>query len=421
MTNNVVTIGNEYIPLTPFQGVVVYRPVDEHARIGVTIMLMHSDDVYHGFVPAPELAQRGFTVVTSTIQHAAETLDEKITDLARAVDWAKQHMPNNRLILLGHSGGATLMSAYQAIAERGEQVFQDEHRIIKLSHIGPLTPADGIMLLDSNFGNGVMSLLSLEPGLADPDDARTLKADYDLFAETNGWVNETEGAHYSPEFVARYVAAQAARNDQLIDYALSRLRLIEAGEGRFEDDEPMTILGGNQFAPCNRLFPQDLAYLSHTEHEWPIIHADGTISEEIVASKRRPRYSPAPTRINGLSTKQTTVRSFLTNFAVRTHGFNYDASRVNGIDWDSAYCNTPGNVQHIAVPALIMGNTGSYEFMAAEQIYANIASTDKTLTFVEGASHNFTPETSAEEYPGQFGDTVTHCFDFVAHWLKERF
>lgn len=300
-------------------------------------------------------------------------------------------------------------------------MFQDEHRIIQLGHVGPLMPADGIMLLDSNFGNGVMSLLSLDPGLADPDDARTIMDDYDLFLQSNGWVDEIEGAHYTSEFVARYVAAQAARNDRLIDYALSRLRLIEAGQGRFEDDEPMTIVGGNQFAPCNRLFPQDLAYLNHTEYEWPVIHADGNIGEEIVVSRRRPRYSPSPARINGLSTKQTTVRSFLTNVAVRTHNFGYDASHVNGVDWSSAYCNTPGNVRHIAVPALIMGNTGSYEFMAAEQIYEGIGSVDKTLVFVEGASHNFTPETSAEEYPGQFGDTVAHCFDYAANWLAERF
>ena len=410
---------NTYVSLGLFSGVVVHRPVDDSQRRDVTVVLMHSDDPYYGFVPAPELAKRGYTVMASCVSHSDETLDQKILDLKRVVDYAKSSHPNDKVVLLGHSGGATLMSAYQAIAERGERIFQDDGRIVKLGSIGPLEPADGIMLLDSNFGNGVMTLLSLEPGLTDPDSAQVLDPRFDLFSERNGWTEN--GAHYAPEFVERYWRAQAERNDRLIDYALGRLALIEAGQGRFEDDEPMTIVGGNQFAPCNRLFPQDLRYLSHTEQGRPLIHADGSVTTQIVHSKRHARNSGAAVRINALSTKQTTVRNFLTNCAVRTNGFRYDESHVYGIDWDSAYCNTPGNVRHVAVPSLIMGNTGSYEFLAAEQLYDNIASEDKTIAFVEGAGHNFMPETAVEEYPGQFGDTVRNCFDYVAHWLGERF
>lgn len=64
-----------------------------------------------------------------------------------------------------------------------------------------------------------------------------------------------------------------------------------------------------------------------------------------------------------------------------------------------------------------LGMTGSYEFLAAEQIYENIKSENKTMAFVEGASHNFVPQEDAENYPGQFGDTVKICFDYVANWL----
>ena len=87
------------------------------------------------------------------------------------------------------------------------------------------------------------------------------------------------------------------------------------------------------------------------------------------------------------------------------------------MDWESSYCCTPGNVKGVSVPVLIMGMTGSYEFLAAEQIYENIKSENKTMAFVEGASHNFVPQEDAENYPGQFGDTVKICFDYVANWL----
>ena len=66
--------------------------------------------------------------------------------------------------------------------------------------------------------------------------------------------------------------------------------------------------------------------------------------------------------------------------------------------------------------------TGSYEYLAAEEIYNHSASRDKTIAFVEGASHNFTPEKAAEKYNGtSYGDTVKHLFDYVDGWLAARF
>jgi hypothetical protein len=70
---------------------------------------------------------------------------------------------------------------------------------------------------------------------------------------------------------------------------------------------------------------------------------------------------------------------------------------------------------------LIMGLTGGYEFLAAEVIYERAtATTDKTIAFVEGATHNFEPETATEAYPGQYGDTVSTCFDYVTRWILEK-
>jgi hypothetical protein len=70
---------------------------------------------------------------------------------------------------------------------------------------------------------------------------------------------------------------------------------------------------------------------------------------------------------------------------------------------------------------LIMGMSGGYEFLAAEVIYEKAQkTTDKTIAFVEGATHNFVPEEATEQFPGQYGDTVGNCFDFVAKWIVEK-
>lgn len=85
--------------------------------------------------------------------------------------------------------------------------------------------------------------------------------------------------------------------------------------------------------------------------------------------------------------------------------------------------NSPiGNIEGVTVPSLFMGMTGSYEYLAAEEIYNHSASTDKTIALVEGAGHNFTPERESEKYnKTSYGDTVKKLFDYVDNWLNERF
>lgn len=410
-------IKNTYIPLGREQGGILYEPVSPEQRRETGILLMHSDDTYYGFVPAPELAKRGFTVLASRVEKSCETLDRKLLDAARAMTYLKNLDSVEKVVLLGHSGGATLMSAYQNVAENGVKTFQDEEKIIKLSDIGELPAADAIMLLDSNWGNGVMTLLSLEPGISDNLSSRNLRPGFDLFDPANGF--SENGAHYSEEFIRKYQKAQEKRNEALIDAALDRLRAIDEKNGNFEDDEPFVVAGGSQMAPNNKLFPQDIRLLSHTIHEWPQIYADGTIKTEVIYSLRKPHFTKNMVTVNEMATNVSTVRTYLTNSAVRTNGFYYDESRIYGIEWKSSYCCTPGNVMGVTVPALVMGMTGSYEFLASEQIYENIASKDKTIAFVRGASHNFTPQEDAQKYPGEFGDTVKNCFDFAADWLEK--
>jgi hypothetical protein len=112
----------------------------------------------------------------------------------------------------------------------------------------------------------------------------------------------------------------------------------------------------------------------------------------------------------------------LKSYAVRTTSdYAYNEDSVSGVDWASSYCNTPGNATGITVPMLMMGMTGSYEYLASEIIYNQAASLDKTVIFVEGAGHNFEVEPGCEDTPGQFGDTLKLTFDYVDQWISSIF
>jgi hypothetical protein len=64
--------------------------------------------------------------------------------------------------------------------------------------------------------------------------------------------------------------------------------------------------------------------------------------------------------------------------------------------------------------------TGNWEYLAAETIYEHAATTDKTIAFVEGVSHVYTPCRECERTPVQFGDTVKTLYNYVDRWLSQK-
>ena len=409
-----------YTRVGMWMNAVLYAPEQEADNKHIAVLVMHSDTDYLNFPAGSALAGHGYRTLCANVSRANEPLDKKLLDVKACMEYLKSLPGVEKVILLGHSGGATLMSCYQAAAENGLSYFQDDKKIVPMSDIGELPKADGVMLIDSNWGNGVMTLLSLDPAVIDDGCGTRLDKTYDLADPAKGY--RPEGASYTAEFIEKYQKAQHRRNLRLIDAALARLQALADGEGAYRDDEPWNIAGASQTAPNNRLFPQDIRLLSHTKNEWPLIHADGSVTVGIIPSLRKPRPAAPFTAMFGMGAMSTSVKAYLSAQAVRTtEDFGYDETHIYGIDWDSSYCCTPGNVRGIHAPLLVMGMTGGYEFLAAELIYEMAAAADKSIAFVEGASHMLWPAKECEQFPGQFGDTVKNTFDHAAAWLESRF
>jgi len=404
-----------------WQGIqgLLFEPIEPGEKSQIAIIVMHSDIEHIAPPAASELAKRGYRALGTAVSNRDDPLDEKLLDVKAASDYLRQIPGVRKVITLGHSGGATLMSAYQNAAENGVEVFQGPEKLIKCSDLGKLPPADGVMLLDSNYGNGVMTLLSLDPAVTSEDSGNQLDPELDLFNPANGY--NPQGSTYSDEFIRKYQQAQGARNNRLINAALERLHALESGKGKFADDEPFIIPGGAQNAFNNKLFPQDIRLLSRTRKAWPLLRADGSITTQIIPCVRRPKNDKSFTNSYRAGAIKSTVRTYLNSSAVRTtadYGYNEDS--MFGVDWLSSYNCTPGNMMGVSAPTLLMGMTGGYEFLAAEIIHEDTPKiADKTIAFVEGASHGFFPARECEQYPGQFGDTVKSMFDYVDRWLGQ--
>lgn len=412
-------IKDTYVKIGRQQRGILYEPMELAERKPIAIIFIHSDEDYSTRPAGRELAARGYTVFCGAVSDRMGTLDKKLLDIKYVIEFLRQYPGVQKIVLMGHSGGATLMSAYQAAAENGISLWKGEHMLISCSLEEELPEADGIMLIDSNWGNGAMTLFSIDPAVMEEGNGRFLDPNYDIFCEENGY--SPSGAHYTEKFKRDYFAAQRERNNRLISQALERLWAIQKGRGHFLEDEPLLIAGGVQTAPANKLFPQDISLFSHTKEKYDLIHRDGEITVETVRSLRRPKAGKNMTYFLKDGALFTTVKSFLTGKAVpadKTYAILEDGAV--GICWDACYSCTPGNVKHIHVPMLCMGMTAGYEYLASEEIYRNSSSHDKTIAFVEGAGHNFDTEKEVEAWPGQFGDTAQLLYDYIDEWLSKK-
>lgn len=415
-------IQSSFVALTPgvhFQHGMYYAPTvpGPHSHIGIVIC--HTNNDYTVWEIGGEMAKRGYRVLSCAVTDDHDPLDTKLLDVKRAVGFLRGQGAE-KIVLMGHSGGATLMTAYQRAAENGISSLKSNDLLTQTWLDEELPAAAGLMTLDSNWGNGAMTLFSVDPALQETAKGLMIDPALDLFNPKNGF--DPAGAHYPAQFLQDFFAAQRERNNRIVRQALDRMAVIESGKGFFADDEPFVVYGASQIGPCNKLIPQDLRLVSHSKTAHDLLHADGSVTHGIIRCVRPVKHTATKAHWNGASSLITTVREFLEERAVLAQNdYAIREDGVIGVGWDHTFDCPPGNIKHIHVPLLSVGMTGGYEGLAAEEIYSNSPAADKTIAFIEGATHTFLPEHAAEAYPGQFGDTRKTLFDLADRWLSARF
>ncbi|MCC8102956.1 MAG: alpha/beta hydrolase [Clostridiales bacterium] len=396
----------------------LYRPVEATERSEVAVLAMHGGD-YLSFAPLPELAKRGYIAAGANPNNHEKPdtpsyagLQNRLLDLKTAVEFMKCYPGVKKVILVGHSNGGCLTSCYQYIAENGTKRFDETKRIIPFPQIDPLTPADGLILLDANYG--FMDVLAMDPAIKSLSNGFERIPELDVTNPENGY--DPNGCHFTKDFILRFQKAQIKFYQDLLAYAQQRAEDISKGKGMFADDEPIVIPGAGTGSSANKLMSQDVGLLAHTRNPQPLLHKGGVITHEIVHTVRLPEEPRRSWNMNGGGSSITSVQSLLQG-EHRFEDFGYDACSMWGADWNFNPYSTRANVQGIHVPLLVEGNTGSHEFINTEYNYENAVTKDKTAIFLEGASHIFKPVKKAEKHEGEFGDTLATLADFLAGWL----
>jgi pimeloyl-ACP methyl ester carboxylesterase len=127
-------------------------------------------------------------------------LEPALVDIGAGVQWLREQAGVETVVILGNSGGASLMSAYQAQTD---------------------APADLFVSLCAHPGRPEVHTAWIDPSVTDETDMLSVDPSLDMF-------NPDNGPPYSDEFVARYRDAQRARNERITRFAHEEIDRLQS-------------------------------------------------------------------------------------------------------------------------------------------------------------------------------------------------
>lgn len=327
------------------------------------VVLTHPRGDFSVHYVAPQLTAAGYAVLggaTRYVNNDSDCLHENcVWDVEAMVAEARRRGAEN-VVLLGNSGGGSLMALSEATAqrERGE-------------HLG-----DGFIALAAHPGEGVFMLQVIDPSVTDENDPFSYDPALDMYNPDNGWQPWPNPCTYDRAWFDNYRAAQrerVARVDQIARDAIAARAAADA-------DDPLHALHVRYITTYRTL--ADPAYLdpSIDPDERPL----GTI------------FSPGDPRIGnygyGLA-RTMTPRGWLSTWS--------------GLSSHAALVETMPDVN---IPSLFVHPTADTEIRVhqARAAFDQCAASDKEYVEIVGAEHYFA------------GRQRDACEPIIS-WLDKRF
>jgi pimeloyl-ACP methyl ester carboxylesterase len=287
-------------------------------------------------------------------------LDHALVDIGVGVRWLRDTQAVETIVLLGNSGGGSLMAAYQAQATDPHVTAMPGMR--PAAGLTDLLPADGYVASAAHPGRPEVLTAWMDGAVVDENDPVATDRALDMFDERNG-------PPYSPEFLTRYRSAQVARNHAITDWVETELKHVRAAGF---SDRPFTVM-----------------------RTW----ADPRmVDPTIEPTHRQPNmcYAGLPAKANrsahGIAAA-CTLRSWLAMWSLRT-----------------AQTRAEPHLARITCPALVINaeaDTGVFP-SDAQRIHDALASNDKSQYSINTDHYFTTPGARSEQA------------DTIAKWIAKR-
>jgi len=172
---------------------------------------------------APYMAERGYGFLGWNTRfrgnEAFFLLEHALIDIGEGVRWLKENAGVERVVLLGNSGGGSLMAAYQSQASAPNIT---PARGLKLPDaVLELPPADAYVSLNAHPGRPEVLTAWFDPSVVDESDPIAAEPELDMY-------NPENGPPYSKAFIERYRAAQVERNHRITDWCIEELARLDS-------------------------------------------------------------------------------------------------------------------------------------------------------------------------------------------------
>ncbi len=275
-------------------------------------------------------------------------LEHALIDIGVGVRWLREQANIEKIVLIGNSGGGSLMAAYQSQASDPNI---SATRGLKLpSAVNELIPCDAYISLNAHAGRPEVLTAWMDPAVANETDPTSIVPALNMF-------DKNHGPAYSGEFITRYRAAQEARNNRITEWAISELaRLKDLG---FSD----------------RAFNLYRTWADLRLLDGDIDPSDRPVGVCYAGDPKKANFSP---RGIGLT---NTLRTWLSMWSLK-----------------ESQCRGAPHLARILTPALViqsMADTGVFP-SDAHSIYDAIGSQSKELQFTPG-DHYLTEPSNARK------------------------
>lgn len=204
----------------PCQGI-YYAPKGRRPK--TAFIATHYNVDFSEHYAAPYFAARGFGFLGWNTRYRGFEdqfmLEHAVIDIGVGVRWLRETAGVETIVILGNSGGGSLMGAYFA-----ESIQPTQHG--RLTGAGreayeSLPRPDLYVSLNAHQGRPEVLTDWMDASVVDENDPVATDPELDPFSEMNK-------PPYTADFIARYRAAQKARNQRITDWAKAELKRLNA-------------------------------------------------------------------------------------------------------------------------------------------------------------------------------------------------
>ena len=288
-------------------------------------------------------------------------LEHALIDIGVGMRWLKEQAGVDQIVILGNSGGGSLMGAYQSQAQG--VTMTPTPGLTLPDELHDLIGADLYISLCSHLGRPEVLTDWFDPSIVDETDPASVDEALNMY-------NADNGPPYSEEFIARYRAAQKARNDRITAWCHAELERLR-GAGLFD-----------------RAFNMYRTWADLRLMDGDIDPSNREVGRCYLGNPRKANFSP---RGIGLL---NTLRTWLSMWSLA-----------------DSHCRGAPHLNRITLPALVVqsdGDTGVFP-SDARAIHDALGSSDKHLEMIPGDHYLQTPANAR--------DGVA---DMLTDWLRAR-